>query len=586
MRPTRAVAAVIMLAALAAQGTTLASGAARKPVKCKSHQVRVRVGKKKFMCRPFKSVFPAPRAIDLRVAHLQEALKSDPYKRGKKGKRRPRRVANAEKKAVRKFLKVLPKAVALADRLTKEAKPRAVASAFCSTPEATPTGQTGGVKVTGTYGKEGDDGGVMEYSPGDTVRLTYSSCRHGGFSIPDCPTASGIVQSKRGSRSLNVTNEVRKGDRVLFRQSTAFEDRFDARGKVGADGKLKSIDVHITQDVLIVASGGIVRRGHSERHVEVAMPSGLYFVDGADATLTGDTGALQDGTSFSSLVDGTISAYREAEKGWTSFDHEPYCAEPTFDPASNTKRLKKGDTGPLKMYAKAREDGGKATEARWSTENPQNAQFSPPTSNAADATVNYTVSSSPQGNQVKVTVKVTSTAGVGKKEWIQDLNDVNHIGGTFQGADDDGSGRLDFNGNIMYVRDDPGDMGGSNGTFVFQSGSYTVDASGTGPHGCQQQGHQGFLLAAGGMSVFGNGPDYGAPYMYSWFAPNPMDTSMNVSLSGCPMGQEAYNGTVESIDAGVPIGDHGGATSADGISFVDSYVNGNVTESWSFTASP
>ena len=374
MRLTRALAAVIVLAALAAGGTTLASGAARKPVKCKSGQVKVQIGKKKFKCMSFKKVFPAPKAIDIRVAHLQEALRFDPYKRrGKKGKRvraRPRRVANAEKKANKKFLKVLPDAVALADRLTK-AKPRAVASAFCSLPEATPTGETGGVKVTGMSGKNGE-GGVMEYSPGGvTVRTTYSDCRHGGFSIPACPTASGVVESGTGTRSFNVTEEIRDGDRVLSRKSYAYEDRYKATGHVGADGKLKDIDVEIKQDVLIVATGGIVQRAHATRPVQVAMPSGLYFVEGgATPTLTGATGALQDGSSFASLVEGIISSYREAEKGWSSFDHKPYCAEPTFDPESDTVKVKKGQAGTLKIYAKARSDGGKATEARWTLEEP------------------------------------------------------------------------------------------------------------------------------------------------------------------------------------------------------------------------
>ena len=155
------------------------------------------------------------------------------------------------------------------------------------------------------------------------------------------------------------------------------------------------------------------------------------------------------------------------------------------------------------------------------------------------------------------------------------------------GSDGNGyGGLLEFSGNITYVRNDPGDMGGSNGTFVLESGSYTVDASGGGPHGCQGSGHQGFVLPAGGMSVFGNGADFGPPYMYSWFSTGPMDTMMNVHLTGCPMGQEAHEGMVEAINASIPIGDHGGAISSDGQTFADSYVNGDLSENWSFQASP
>jgi hypothetical protein len=441
----------------------------------------------------------------------------------------------------------------------------------------------------------------MEYktSSGLTVRTTYAICGTTGFFLPpECPKADGSVDTQTHG-TVVTTQEVRDGETVVSRSSTTNDETIQVHGKVAADAKLDYIDVDYTQEAFVLAGGGggvpTVRRGSGHWTVRVDMRTGKYDLDGAKFAPSGDQGPISK-DSLARWVGQAINDFREAEvggsflhtDGWSTFDRHggDYCAEPVFDPASDTKRLKKGDTGPVKMYAKARSDGGKAIEARWTTENPENAQFSPSTSSDAEATINYTVSSSPQGQKVKVTVRVTSTAGVGKKEWTQDLGDVNHIGGTFGGSVDDGYGLLQFSGNLTFDRNDPGDMGGPNGTYLLSSGNITVDASGGGPYGCQQSGHQGFIVPFGQITVLGNGADFGAPYGYSWFATDPFDTMMNVVLSSCPSGQESHEGEVAQINAAVPIGDNGGAVSSDGISFADSYVDGDLSENWSFQATP
>ncbi|HXJ34188.1 MAG TPA: hypothetical protein VMS22_09135 [Candidatus Eisenbacteria bacterium] len=64
---------------------------------------------------------------------------------------------------------------------------------------------------------------------------------------------------------------------------------------------------------------------------------------------------------------------------------------------------------------------------------------------------------------------------------------------------------------------------------------------------------------------------------------------MNVVLSNCPMGEEGHNGEVVEVDAQVTIGDNGGAISADGFTYADSWTDsssGNTRHvSWSFQGS-
>jgi len=57
--------------------------------------------------------------------------------------------------------------------------------------------------------------------------------------------------------------------------------------------------------------------------------------------------------------------------------------------------------------------------ARWTLLGPENADFSATSSQDAAPSISYTVNNAPKGGQVKVTVKFTSTAGVGEKAWTQ-----------------------------------------------------------------------------------------------------------------------------------------------------------------------
>lgn len=207
----------------------------------------------------------------------------------------------------------------------------------------------------------------------------------------------------------------------------------------------------------------------------------------------------------------------------------------------------------------------------------------------------------PQGGiTVKLHYQTPSTIGVVEGDWTA-KDGIDHIEGTIEGAIVDGTvsgdSRLDWTGNLAFDRDSPNDLGGANGIFLLASGDYDVTASGIHPPtGCQQNGHQHFMIpivgngSNGQFAATGTGPSFGAPYFYTFFAVIPGPTQMmNVTLSSCPDGSKAYEGTVAMIDAPIQPGDNGGATSADGAEYVGSYLrntsDGSISASWSFHGS-
>jgi hypothetical protein len=153
------------------------------------------------------------------------------------------------------------------------------------------------------------------------------------------------------------------------------------QGEVGADAKLKFIDVEHTQEVFIVTSGGIVIRGAVTRKVRIDMPGGRYDAAKASVQFFGDRVSGDSGASgFAVTAAGAIRGYKRTEPHPSSFDGEGKCAEPIFSPQSNTLKLRKGEMKQLGIFAKSRQDGGQASQARWTLVSPENAEFSPTSS--------------------------------------------------------------------------------------------------------------------------------------------------------------------------------------------------------------
>jgi hypothetical protein len=562
---------------------------AGKNVSCKSGQVPVTVGKKT-TCKPIGKVLPKPRTVDPRLAHLREALKLDPAK-SLKGKR-----AKKAKKAKKKVLKVLPKALAFIDRKAGAANGStrlldrpALASSGCQVGEAGPVGHTGGASV----GLLGDNGGYVEASAGGgiRVRVTFVDCRGASLhNLPECPTANGGIDAK-GSGQFRATIEIWEGGQLASRNSSVFQDDAKAHGEVGPDAKLKHVDVEHTQEVFIVASGGVVVRGGVTRKVRIEMPGGQYDSANASVSYFGDKISADSGASgFASTAQAAISDYKNAEPRWSTFP--PKCADPVFSPESNTLKLRKGEQKQLSVFAKSRRDGGQATEARWTLLNPENAEFSPTTSQEAAPKISYTVTNAPKGGQVKVTVKFTSTAGVGEKSWTQPTEPgIDHLSGTFTQREDEGGSIFEWTAQVEFERSTEAFAGGSDGQYTMAPATFTVTASGNGGFfspalsGCSMSGSAQFALSPADSGFFVL-PRLGEdPYKYVFTIQPASEAEMTYPIAiTCPNPEDS---TSTEWNAGFTASPLELQDSADGIDFsgsetVEEPFSPTKTLEWSF----
>jgi hypothetical protein len=578
--------------------TALAPTAVAKggKARCRGTRVAVKVGKKT-TCAPFAKVFPAPREIDTRLTYIQQVLKFDPAsvappKKRKRVRKLQSSFRAAARRAQTKLLKVAPKALAFIDKRGGAAASSlfppgpALASAGCHRGPAGPTGGFEGASM----GVLGDNGGYMDVPIGGGLhaKITFVSC--GGvtaFNIPECPTANGIVDGK-GRGEFSVTFEIRSSSRVLSRNTTNFEQKAKIHGEVGPDAKLRSIDVEHTEELFIVATTEgypIVIRGGVTRKVHIPMPSGQYDPAGATARFFGDPLKPDSGAeAFANTAKAALGSYRSAEGNWSSFSHQPPCAEPVLSPQSNGEKHRRGDEKQLSVYAKARSDGGHATEARWSLVSPLNADFSPTSSQDASPTIHYTVSKTPSGDQLRVTVRVTSTAGAGEKSWTQQIESSgSQITGGFGGevstetaleepSVQKWTGVVEFNRLIL------GEGGGPTGTYTAISGNVSGDLSGvesSGITGCHQSGSAQGPIPGGTMTVTGTGPEHGPPYEYEINLSMPFVPVHATRVAPCPKAaqDEGYEGTEFETGINWEL-QVSGQSSGDGVTFAGSEDDG------------
>jgi hypothetical protein len=604
----------LVVAPANAFGPSLKAEAAKAKA-CKASKVPVTIGKKT-TCQPLATAIPQPKVIDIRLAHLQEALKLDPAKAVKGKKRKRARTLQsgfgaAGKRAQKKLLKMLPKVLAFVDRKgggarssSRPAGP-ALASSSCDVGPAGPTGHAAG----GSLGALGDNGGYIETSAGGglRVRVTFVSCKGANnWAMPPCPTANGSVDGS-ATGEFRVTIEIWDGTRLVSRNSNIFQTKAKAHGEVGPDAKLKFVEIEHTEEVFIVATGPsvpVVIRGGVTRSVKIPLPGGKLDPAAARVRYFGDTFDFKSGAeAFASSAASALGAYEYVEPNWSTFNPKGgYCAEPVFTPDSNTLKLKKGDTNQLGIYAKARQDGGRATDARWTLLNQTNADFSPASSEGPAANVSYTVTKAPPKGEVKVTVKFTSTAGVGEKSWTQPVEEttITQITGSFGGESWGESpfavpSRQQWTGAAHFQR--LTSEGGASGVYVLTSGNISIDLSGTdqsGATGCQQSGSASEPLTSGSVSVTGTGPANEAPYRYALNISMPF-VAIKATRHDCPKAaQEAgYEGS--EFDA-TPVWklDRKDEESADGLAYVgvDKQIYGSspfigwYEENWTFQGMP
>src|SRR3954454_22962416 len=161
--------ALALLAALTVAPVPPSRAEARKrPAKCKGHKIPVKVNGKR-TCKPLASVLPKPKPIDLRLGYLRGALEFDAFKAaGRHGKHRRSvkpGVRRAAKKARKRFLRALPKALAMIDARLQSRTAAFKSKCGAIVPVGEP-GKTDGLSVRAGADAGGGDakGGFIEYT--------------------------------------------------------------------------------------------------------------------------------------------------------------------------------------------------------------------------------------------------------------------------------------------------------------------------------------------------------------------------------------------------------------------------------------
>ncbi|HKP20804.1 MAG TPA: hypothetical protein VJT68_04770, partial [Thermoleophilaceae bacterium] len=454
-RPMLALLAVALLAALGFATATSVSGAATgsKRLKCKGGKVLVKVNKKQ-RCQALRKVVPKPKRGDRTLINFRNGLVDVTTLKGRRGKRvkLPRRAAAGARIARRRFLRAIPKVIALMEQQSKSGASRTArvrgSAVNCGGPGSAqpngPPGSSDGLGLQGLQGPRGEEGGVLTTEiNGYRYQTTFIKCGNKYYYVDGCPKSNGEAPSQAKGR-FTVTQRILQGGSLIYSSSTdsTYEDKL--LGKVEDTAKLKYFDFTRKEQSLTVATGGVVTGGTADRTVRVNMPSGSYDGRYTRVTINADpnTFKMQD---LAASIEAAIKEYKEAENGgsflhtygWATFDRPEgtYCAKAIFAPTAEAITLQKNQAATVSIHAQG-EDGGTATGARWTLIDTTNALFTPTSVTNPSPSINYTVSGSPVGDKVRMTAKFTSTAGVGKDKWTEPIKDkptINHIEGTFSG---------------------------------------------------------------------------------------------------------------------------------------------------------
>ena len=572
-KPRLALVALVLLAALATATAASVSGAATGSAvkKCTNGRVLVKVNKKP-SCKPLRSVLPRPKAGDRRLIHLRAALKLDvtqlENRRGKHARPLPARA----KKARKKFLRALPKAIRILDGLgegasashRRRAGPAASNGACGGTAMESETGRSGEAAIRATKGSNGEEGIVMTLPLGGlTYEVRFTQCGNPYYYVLGCPKANGDAASSAGGR-YDVTERWLDGKRVVRQSSTSTTYKDKLLGKVQDDARLNYFDLTRQEQSLTVATGGFVQQVTATRTIRVKMPSGSYDAAHSRVNIVGDANAIKK-DDLAASIEMATKEYREAENGgsflhtdgWATFERkrDPYCAKAVFSPASNAVEVRKGQSYHASVYAKGT-DGGRATGARWTLLDSSNALF-PGSLSGANPSIDYSVRPNPAGTHVRVTAKFTSTAGVGRDTWTQPiagLPTINHLTGTFSGSYTvstlAGNSIVSWTGNARYDRASPGIFGGASGLYSLVSGGYDMTASGVDgslASACQQMGTKHFNLGGPGSGDFQVEStalsSFDPPYDYLISAIPLGPQTMDITRHSCPPGAAALEGT-------------------------------------------
>ena len=308
-----------------------------------------------------------------------------------------------------------------------------------------------------------------------TVRLDidFDMCKKNtSFDGPNCPTAAGKLVAKSETNATLTITTLRDGE-VEYQQSVEIQHTTTLEGKVGEDAKLEYVDVEDDERMVVRSARVNILWGPStvaeriqrktridmrtERYdpgrasVDVAVQfSGVLsvFVNDAErqANLAEQARRASD-ESFAKLMQSVIKHYRELETKWNVPNT---CAKLRFDPASNTLRLRSGQTGSF--TAKVVAPDGKAAVGRWALTSQRNGTFTPRTERGQEPTFRYRVANG--SRPVNAGFRATSPAGVAADTWTQGQEELPaRFSGAFSGTTSDAALKLTWSGTVTYVRD-------------------------------------------------------------------------------------------------------------------------------------
>lgn len=498
----------------------------------------------------------------------------------------------------------------------EEAPPedKAKAEAEIAAVEKNRSFKSGEIEATTDFASGAIKLGIDTKAKGIRIDMTMRTCGGDGMHIDDCPTAQGKVEG-HDKAELEASFKVTEGANVLFAQSFKFRGETTITAQTGDDGKLDAYDIKhvyelsgsfgggskssfgpITVDTTYIGEAHIDMRAGTQTPppAQVDVMLSMAGVDPAERIAAeiemAHKAQTQADKEFAAEVEKATSNLRKKEAGWLRPNH---CASVHFEPASETLKLKKGQTGTFKSRVEASK-GGAPPETKWSLGAQQNATFTPGGGEANPLSTSYSVTNAGRGLLVSATVTGTSKAGVAEATWKQKTESlIETATGTFSGTDEREGELLKWTGSATVARKAASPEGAS----VLQpiASSVTVTVSGHAPTGCTVTGEEQVPIFEGSpFSVIGEAIP-GVPYTIDLVFGAP--GLINVVFSGCPpKGEGDGPGTVSLPGEAVLTGDalHGGPsallrTSPDGVTFAGS-ATGTESESqlswsWSFTGS-
>jgi hypothetical protein len=632
------------LAAPAPSGGAPAAGAfaAKNKKKCRRGQIKVKVGKRRTACRPFKKAFPKPRPGDARLLVAESLVTNDwSHLRSRRGKRLPslpKLIRRTGPRARAVLTSAVSRGLARIDALSAGAsssRTRAsAAQAGCTgslpaTNEQITTGGGGGPSATIGIdtGPGGASLGIDLTGNGITISLNMDLgvCDPNEVEAPSCPTAAGQLDG-RIHYKFKVAVRVSQGGEEVWSQAQEVTRRTKLAGFNEVDAKLDGLDVDDTETSTLRLGGSargfpaitfqtrIVRRTHvdmrsgsydfdrSQVEATISM-AGLSGPDRAEAEEEFERQTQADADrQFGAVVEKAISGYRSREAGWQEAPNP--CAEMKFNPVSNSRTLRPNDSGSFTVTVTAKSDGNQS-ELDGKLSETENAVFAPLRAGGQSARFDYSQVSgtAPPGSKVRVKVRATSKAGVAEARWEQPIEppfEIDTISGNFTGSYTQPAGtrtaRVTWNGGATFRRNIPAGFPGASGPYPLTAGQVTYHYSGgnvIGNAACdmrgsatvdifQDGGGQVSVFAANQSQPFAKGPhDYGAS---ASLGPEP---TVTLTMENCAPGAESEEGKQYTIPIGYPPLDTGPdqQRSPDGIHYDGSYSasESGTTREWSWT---